>query len=102
MDMNKKKLFSLTRRSSFLWKHSLILGTLIVLFGTGISFLNTERMDDYHRVLASSSFETESLGEFEGTSLVEVVVDISAGMLEVLGVAVILILFYREIPETIN
>lgn len=46
MALNRKKLFALTRSTSFLWQSSLGVGLFVIALGTGISFLNTARPPD--------------------------------------------------------
>lgn len=61
--MNKNKLFHLTRRSSFLWKSALVLALVIIAIGTGVSFLNTERVNAFERVMASDVFEEDGFDQ---------------------------------------
>lgn len=53
MTMDKRTLFRLTRESGFLWKSSGVLAVLLLAAGTAVSFLNTQRLNLFHEVMAA-------------------------------------------------
>ena len=64
--MTKRDLFNLTRSKGFLWKSSAVLAVFFIVLGSGLSFLNTDRIDAYEQILASSGYLEEYEGEIEG------------------------------------
>ncbi|QBG48532.1 PrsW family intramembrane metalloprotease [Verrucomicrobia bacterium S94] len=64
--MNKQKLFQKTRSVSFLLKSSAFLAAILLALGTGISFLNTDRLSLYQQIISRPvSLETIGRGADE-------------------------------------
>ena len=59
--MDRRRIFRLTRQSGFLWKSAGVLGALLLVIGTAISFLNTDRLDLF-RELATAPDLSDELG----------------------------------------
>ncbi|MDZ8118510.1 PrsW family glutamic-type intramembrane protease [Pontiella sp. NLcol2] len=68
--MNKRDLFQKTRSMPFLVKSSALLAILLLALGTGISFLNTQRLDRYQSIF-SSSMPIELFGDAVDGDLID-------------------------------
>ncbi|MEE9367703.1 MAG: PrsW family glutamic-type intramembrane protease [Pontiella sp.] len=62
--MNKQDLYNLTRRNDFLWKSGGLLAVIMLVLGTGISFLNTNRLNTFQQIIATPIYVDEFDEEF--------------------------------------